>query len=205
MIVLPFNRTGPIKEVPFTEEEQLDAVNEIHSAFDAVTLKNCHSAVVGTGGTATASTKVAIVRALKKSQGEGGTFFDVGCGFGHFMLAALNTGFSSACGCELPDKEAVQRGVFFDTTRKHCQMDSVSDLDLMTLEPKVSDSMKLMFLAYRAEMIYLCDVNLEYDYSSLRGHRAATQRSLQHRVAGQPLPHSEAGPSWFRPSHHRAG
>ena len=46
--------------------------------------------------------------------------------------------------------------------RKHCQMDSVSDL--MTLEPKVSDSMKLMFLAYRAEMIYLCDVNLEYDY-----------------------------------------
>ena len=114
MIVLPCNRTGPIKEVPFTEEEQLDAVNEIHSAFDAVTLKNCHSAVVGTGGTVRASTKVAIVRALKKSQGEGGTFFDVGCGFGHFMLAALNTGFSSACGCELPDKEAVQRGVFFE-------------------------------------------------------------------------------------------
>ena len=31
--------------------------------------------------------------------------------------------------------------------------------------------------------------------ASPRGHRAATQRSLQHRVAGQPLPHSEAGPS----------
>jgi hypothetical protein len=113
MIVLPFNRTGPIKEVPFTEEEQLDAVNEIHSAFDAVTLKNCHSAVVGTGGTVRASTKVAIVRALKKSQGEGGTLFDVGCGFGHFMLAALKTGFSGACGCELPDNE-VQRGVCYE-------------------------------------------------------------------------------------------
>ena len=54
------------------------------------------------------------MRALKKSQGEEGTFFDVGCGFGHFMLAALNTGFSSACGCKLPDNEAVQRDVFFE-------------------------------------------------------------------------------------------
>jgi hypothetical protein len=116
MTVWPCNRTGPIQKVLFTEEEQYRAVVEVHSTLDKVTLRNCHSAVAGTGGTARANTKVAIMRALKKSQGEGvqgGTLFDVGCGFGHFMLAALKTGFSGACGCELPDNE-VQRGVCYE-------------------------------------------------------------------------------------------
>ena len=116
MTVWPCNRTGPIQEVLFTEEEQYNAVVEVHSTLDKLTLGNCHSAVAGTGGTARANTKVAIMRALKKSQGkgaQGGTLFDVGCGFGHFMLAALKTGFSGACGCELPDNE-VQRGVCYE-------------------------------------------------------------------------------------------
>lgn len=116
MTLWPCNRTGPIQEVLFTEEEQYRAVVEVHSTLDKLTLRNCHSAVAGTGGTARANTKVAIMRALKKSQGkgaQGGTLFDVGCGFGHFMLAALKTGFSGACGCELPDNE-VQRGVCYE-------------------------------------------------------------------------------------------
>ena len=69
--------------------------------------------MTGTGGTARATTKVAILRALIQSHGEGGTLFDVGCGFGHFMLSALKTGYSGACGCELPDNE-VQRGVCYE-------------------------------------------------------------------------------------------
>jgi hypothetical protein len=64
---------------------------------------NSHSAVAGIGGTARASTKVAILRDLKKAHGEGGTVFDVGCSFGHFMLAALLLGYKGACGCDLPE------------------------------------------------------------------------------------------------------
>jgi hypothetical protein len=113
MTVWPCNRTGPIQKVLFTEEEQYHAVVEVHSTLDKLTLGNCHSAVTGTGGTARATTKVAILRALIQSHGEGGTLFDVGCGFGHFMLSALKTGYSGACGCELPDNE-VQRGVCYE-------------------------------------------------------------------------------------------
>jgi hypothetical protein len=64
---------------------------------------NCHSAVAGIGGTARAATKVAILRDLKKAHGVGGTLFDVGCSFGHFMLAALQMGYKGACGCDLPE------------------------------------------------------------------------------------------------------
>ena len=64
---------------------------------------NCHSAVAGIGGTARASTKVAILLDLKKAHGVGGTLLDVGCSFGHFMLAALLMGYKGACGCDLPE------------------------------------------------------------------------------------------------------
>ena len=64
---------------------------------------NCHSAVAGIGGTARAATKVAILRDLKKAHGVGGMVFDVGCSFGHFMLAALQMGYKGACGCDLPE------------------------------------------------------------------------------------------------------
>jgi hypothetical protein len=66
-------------------------------------MRNCHSAVAGIGGTARAATKVAILRDLKKAHGVGGTVFDVGCSFGHFMLAALQMGYEGACGCDLPE------------------------------------------------------------------------------------------------------
>ena len=64
---------------------------------------NCHSAVAGIGGTARAATKVVILLDLKKTHGVGGTLFDVGCSFGHFMLAALQMGYKGACGCDLPE------------------------------------------------------------------------------------------------------
>ncbi len=64
---------------------------------------NCHSAVAGIGGTARASTKVAILHDLKIAHGVGGTVFDVGCSFGQFMLAALLLGYKGACGCDLPE------------------------------------------------------------------------------------------------------
>lgn len=71
---------------------------------------NCHSAVSGIGGTARSATKVAILLALKKAHGVGGTVLDVGCSFGHFMLAALRMGFAGVCGCDLPENQ-VQRDV----------------------------------------------------------------------------------------------
>ncbi len=67
---------------------------------------NCHSqAVAGIGGTAPAATKVVILRDLKKAHGMGGTLFDVGCGFGHFIFAALQMGYEGACGCDLPENQ----------------------------------------------------------------------------------------------------
>jgi ubiquinone/menaquinone biosynthesis C-methylase UbiE len=72
-------------------------------------MRNHHSAVEGVGGTARPGTKVKIIRALLAAdKGEGGNLLDVGCGFGHMMLAAVTTGFDGACGCDLPDNE-VQR------------------------------------------------------------------------------------------------
>ena len=59
--------------------------------------------MAGIGGTARAATKVAILRDLKKAHGVGGTVFDVGCSFGHLMLAALQMGYEGACGCDLPE------------------------------------------------------------------------------------------------------
>jgi len=88
--------------------ERVAAVEAAHTALNAVTLGNSHSAVAGIGGTARASTKIAILRALKKAHGEGGTVFDVGCGFGQFMLAALLLGYKGACGCDLPENHQQQ-------------------------------------------------------------------------------------------------
>lgn len=105
-------RNGPIEEVPWTEEEQIVAVNKVHCALNQVTMNNCHSAVIGTGGTVRPKCLVAIFRALMVACGLGGTLLDVGCGFGHIILAALMTGFGGACGCELPANE-VQRGVCY--------------------------------------------------------------------------------------------
>ena len=90
---------------PFTEREQTDAVEKVHSALDKVTLGNHHGAVVGIGGTARTGTKVKVIRALLAARGEGGILFDVGCGFGHMMLAASTTGFDGACGCDFPDNK----------------------------------------------------------------------------------------------------
>ncbi len=87
----------------WTKKERIDAVEAVHSALTAITMGNCHSAVAGTGGTARAATKVAILCDLKKAHGVGGTLFDVGCSFGHFMLAALQMGYKGACGCDLPE------------------------------------------------------------------------------------------------------
>jgi len=64
---------------------------------------NCHSAVRGIGGTARVATKIAILRDLKKAHGEGGGCFDIGCSYGHFMLAALQMGYAAAFGCDLPE------------------------------------------------------------------------------------------------------
>jgi hypothetical protein len=44
-------------------------------------------------------------------RGDGGTIFDVWCGFRHFLLSALKTGFRYACGCNLPDN-VMLRNVF---------------------------------------------------------------------------------------------
>ena len=66
-------------------------------------MRNCHPAVAGLSGTARAATKVAILLDLKKAHGVGGTVFDIGCSFGHFMLAALQMGCEGACGCDLPE------------------------------------------------------------------------------------------------------
>ena len=117
----PCTRTGPIEVVPFTEEEQTVAVEEVHSALDKVTLGNHHGAVDGVGGTARPGTKVKVIRALLAAQGEGGTLFDVGCGFGHMMLAALTTGFDGACGCDL-SANAVQRQVI-DSAKARLRID----------------------------------------------------------------------------------
>jgi len=87
----------------WTKKERIDAVEGVHSALSAVSMGNCHSAVAGIGGTARASTKVAILLDLKKAHGVGGTLLDVGCSFGHFMLAALLMGYKGACGCDLPE------------------------------------------------------------------------------------------------------
>lgn len=46
-----------------------------------------------------------------KAHGVGGTLLDIGCGFGHILLAALQIGYNGACGCELPDNQ-VQCAVF---------------------------------------------------------------------------------------------
>ena len=87
----------------WTKKERIDAVEAVHSALSAVSMGNCHSAVAGIGGTARAATKVAILLDLKKAHGVGGTLLDVGCSFGHFMLAALQMGYKGACGCDLPE------------------------------------------------------------------------------------------------------
>ena len=109
MTVLSCSRTGPIEVAPFTAKEQTDAVEEVHSVLNHVTMRNHHGAVEGVGGTARPGTKVKIIRALLAAdKGEGGNLLDVGCGFGHMMLAAVTTGFDGACGCDLPDNE-VQR------------------------------------------------------------------------------------------------
>ena len=119
--MLPCTRTGPIEVAPFTEAEQTDAVEKVHSALDRVTLGNNHGAVVGIGGTARTGTKVKVIRALLAAHGEGGTLFDVGCGFRHMMLAALTTGFDGACGCDLPDN-AVQRQII-DSAKAQLRID----------------------------------------------------------------------------------
>ena len=49
----------------WTKKERFDAVEGVHSALSAVSMGNGHSAVAGIGGTARASTKVAILLDLK--------------------------------------------------------------------------------------------------------------------------------------------
>ena len=102
----------------WTRRERLDAVKTVHSALNAVSMGNCHSAVSGIGGTARAATKVAILLALQTAHGVGGTLLDVGCSFGHFMLAALLMGYAGVCGCDLPENQ-VQSAVL---TRAKAQL-----------------------------------------------------------------------------------
>jgi hypothetical protein len=92
----------------WTRTEQLGAVNAVHAALESVSMGNCHSAVKGTGGTARPSTKVSILRDLKKAHGAGGHLLDVGCSFGHLMLSALMLGYAGVCGCDLPENQEVQ-------------------------------------------------------------------------------------------------
>ena len=97
--------------VPWSEQEQIQSVREVHAIFKRITLGNFHSGVVGTGGTMRPTSLVRILRALMHPVGEGGSVFDVGCGFGPVILAAMKTGFRSAYGCELPGN-ITQRSVF---------------------------------------------------------------------------------------------
>jgi hypothetical protein len=105
-------RTGPVDKVPFSREEQIRSVIEVHSCLNRLTCRNCHSGSVGIGGTMRPKVLVEIFRALMHPVGEGGSVFDFGCAFGHVILSAMKTQcFSSGYGCELPDNFA-QRGVF---------------------------------------------------------------------------------------------
>ena len=104
---------------------------------------NSHSAVAGIGGTARASTKIAILRALKKAHGEGGTVFDVGCSFGQFMLAALLLGYKGACGCDLPENHQQQIALTHAKARLGISPDTLcewigSDVQNLILPERVS-------------------------------------------------------------------
>jgi hypothetical protein len=99
--------------VPWSEQEQIQSVKDVHSVLRGKTLGNFHSGVVGTGGTMRPTSLVRILRALMHPVGEGGSIFDVGCGFGPVILAAMKTGFRSGYGCELPGN-IMQRSVFED-------------------------------------------------------------------------------------------
>lgn len=94
----------------FTVEEQTEAINEVHSVLDRVTMGNSHGALSGIGGTARTGTKVKVIRGLLAvQQQDGGTLLDIGVAYGHMMLGALVSGFDGACGCELPANEVQRR------------------------------------------------------------------------------------------------
>ena len=113
-MTVPCTRTGPVfsmEAVPWMAELQTFAVEQVHAIFNAVTLNNCHSAVTGTGGTIRPKCLVEILRALMETHEKPDSLLDVGCAFGHIILAALLVGFAGSCGCELPSN-MVQRLVF---------------------------------------------------------------------------------------------
>jgi hypothetical protein len=113
-MTVPCTRTVPVcpmEAVPWKAEVQIYAVEQVHAIFNAVTLGNCHSAVTGAGGTVRPTCLVEILRALMETHEQPDTLLDIGCAFGHIILAEVTTGFAGGCGCEFPANMA-QRLVF---------------------------------------------------------------------------------------------